>query len=179
MIKDVRRAFFAMGAALVLGAVGCDDSKPEPEVPPQPTATPEPATQPTSKSKGREEDRANVGIDPRIREMCNLPEPRFDFDSASLSPQARDVLDKLAACFVTGPGKGKGMKVVGHADPRGETEYNFALGQKRAGSVAGYITQKGVGDDRVESSSRGELDATGTDDAGYAKDRRVDILLAE
>ena len=119
-----------------------------------------------------------VNIDQRVVDMCKLPEPRFAFDSAELSAQARDVLDSIATCFEDGPGKGKSMKLVGHADPRGETIYNFALGQNRAGSVASYLQDKGLSERRLTTSSRGALDATGTDDASWALDRRVDILLA-
>ena len=60
----------------------------------------------------------------------------------------------------------------------GETIYNFALGQRRAAAVASYIEGRGVGDRRLETTSRGELDASGYDEASWARDRRVDILLA-
>jgi peptidoglycan-associated lipoprotein len=88
------------------------------------------------------------------------------------------VLNSIATCFETGPGAGKSMKLIGHADPRGETMYNFALGQHRAGSVASYLEHKGLQDGRLSTSSRGAMDATGTDEATWAQDRRVDILLA-
>ena len=71
------------------------------------------------------------------------------------------------------------MTITGHADPRGETEYNFALGQRRAGTVETFLIDRKLPKARIESSSRGELDATGTDEEGWAKDRRVDISLAE
>ena len=120
-----------------------------------------------------------VNIDERIRKMCNLPEARFDFDSASVGVGAKQTLDALVTCFKDGPGKGHNLRLVGHADPRGETQYNFALGQRRAGSVAGYLTRAGLADSRIETSSRGELEASGTDAAGWAQDRRVEILLAD
>lgn len=127
----------------------------------------------------KSETSAPVGVDDRIAKMCDLPEARFDFDSASVSPSAKRVLDAIVTCFTTGPGKGHNMNVVGHADPRGETEYNFGLGQQRAGSVASYLKKAGLADDRVESSSRGELEATGTEEAGWSRDRKVEILLAD
>ena len=88
-------------------------------------------------------------------------------------------LDALAECFINGPAQGKRMLLVGHADPRGEDEYNFGLGQKRAGAVADYLQGKGLEQGRMDPSSRGELDATGTDEAGWALDRKVEITLAE
>ena len=72
------------------------------------------------------------------------------------------------------------MNLVGHADPRGEEEYNMVLGGKRADNVKHTL------DDRrpvlnaqatMTKASRGEMDGTGTDDASWAKDRRVDVVL--
>jgi peptidoglycan-associated lipoprotein len=141
----------------------------------KPTAT----ADPNANNKDAQAGPSGVNIDKRIVELCALQMPRFDFDSASVSPEAAKALDSLADCFVNGKAKGMGMRLVGHADERGETMYNFGLGQRRAGSVTTYLQKKGVAQDKLESSSRGELDATGTDDDGWARDRRVDILLAE
>ena len=55
----------------------------------------------------------------------------------------------------------------------------MGLGQRRAGSVSAYLTKMGLPDTRMETSSRGELDASGEDESGWSKDRRVDILLGE
>jgi len=129
----------------------------------------------------KDPSQGQVRIGPKVLELCGIEadQANFEFNSAKLSPAAKATLDALATCFTTGPGVGRELNLVGHADPRGSEDYNFALGQKRAGSVAKYLDGKGLGSDRIESSSRGELDATGTDDGGWAADRRVDILLAE
>jgi peptidoglycan-associated lipoprotein len=122
----------------------------------------------------------SVKIEGRILEACgDIPEARFAFDSSSIEADAARSLDALARCFVSGPLKGKGMKLVGHADPRGETEYNFGLGQKRAGSVAEFLAKKGLEKDRLQSSSHGEMEASGVDEEGWARDRRVDVLLSD
>jgi len=161
-------------AGLLVGACAS-----EPKTPPQTAMVsavkPAPSLVVPKRDAGTE---GVVNIDQRVVEMCKLSEPRFAFDSAALSRQARTVLDSIATCFETGPGKGKSMKLVGHADPRGETMYNFALGQHRAGSVATYLEDKGLAEGRLATSSRGALDATGADEATWAQDRRVDILLA-
>jgi peptidoglycan-associated lipoprotein len=96
-----------------------------------------------------------------------------------VSADATAALDALARCFISGPLKGKGMRLVGHADPRGEVEYNLALGQQRAGSVSDFIARKGLESGRMATSSRGEFEATGTDEDGWALDRKVEIFLAE
>ena len=126
-----------------------------------------------------EAGQAGVVVDDAVVKLCDLPEARFDFDSAKLSSSATNMLDALATCFISGPGKDKGMRLVGHADPRGTEDYNMGLGQRRAGSVSEYLRKKGLPEDRMETSSRGELDASGTEESGWAKDRRVDILLAD
>lgn len=128
---------------------------------------------------GSDPGKSNVTIDPRIVALCGITEPAFNYNEAFLSQQARITLDALATCFVSGPAAGKNMRLVGHADPRGDEEYNLGLGQRRADTVGKYLGARGLGKDRVETSSRGKLDATGTDEAGWAQDRKVQILLAE
>lgn len=172
-------------ASLAALVVGCgSDPQPPPKVaptvapppPPPPPSAPPPAAKPdvASPSSG------SIQIEDKILKACgNVPTARFAFDSASIEGEAAKVLDALANCFVVGPLKGKGMKLVGHADPRGETEYNLALGQKRAGSVAEYLAKKGMEQGRIATSSKGEFEATGTDEEGWARDRKVDVLLAE
>jgi peptidoglycan-associated lipoprotein len=71
------------------------------------------------------------------------------------------------------------MRLVGHADPRGEDSYNLALGERRANGVKKYLTNAGLNGDQGELTSRGEMDATGADEEGWKKDRRVDIVLAD
>jgi peptidoglycan-associated lipoprotein len=146
-------------------------------------------TPPVTDSSGEEEpaeddedpEQAKIRVSPAVQELCGIAadQANFDFNSANLSKEAKTTLDAVATCFLTGPGVGKNLSLVGHADPRGTEDYNFALGQKRAGNVGKYLDSKGLGSSRVESSSRGELDAKGSDEASWADDRYVDILLAE
>jgi peptidoglycan-associated lipoprotein len=122
----------------------------------------------------------SIHVDDRIMKACgDVPTAHFAFDSAKIQPDAGAVLDAIARCFVSGPLKGHGLKLIGHADPRGEHEYNFGLGQKRAGSVGSYLSSKSLEASRMATSSKGDTDAIGTDEAGWARDRKVDILLAD
>lgn len=104
--------------------------------------------------------------------------PKFDFDRADLTASDRAVLGQVAACLTTGRLHGRGLALVGRADPRGDGEYNLGLGARRAGSVASYLAQLGVPQASVTTTSRGSLDATGVDQSGWSRDRRVDVLLA-
>ncbi len=123
---------------------------------------------------------SSVHIDEKIIKACgNLPTAHFAFDSTNVLPDSSGALDALAQCFVSGPLKNKSLRLVGHADSRGETEYNLALGHQRAYSVLDILAQRGVSLHRMSTSSKGEFDAIGTDEAGYARDRKVEVFLAE
>jgi peptidoglycan-associated lipoprotein len=121
-----------------------------------------------------------VQIDPRIVAACgHLPEPHFDFDSASIRGPAADHLRVVASCFTTGPLRGRRVKLVGRADPRGAPAYNLALGENRATSVARFLQDAGIPRAQITTMSRGAFDATGTDEQSWARDRRVDLVLGE
>jgi peptidoglycan-associated lipoprotein len=154
--------------------VGCGDE-------PKPNTPDDTSTIKTSAPKPKGDDtKSAVKIDDKIVSACgDLPTAKFAFDSAEVSPEATNVLDALARCFITGPLKGKGMKLIGHADPRGETEYNLGLGQRRAGTISAFLAKKGVEQGKMATSSKGEFEASGTDEDSWARDRRVEILLAE
>lgn len=113
-----------------------------------------------------------------IAKACNLPrtEPtaHFAFDSTALPEGDREILAALAKCL-SGPLTGKSVLLTGRADARGESEYNMGLGESRSNAVKRYLVDLGVADGRVRASSRGEMDAVGTDEESMAKDRRVDI----
>jgi peptidoglycan-associated lipoprotein len=117
-----------------------------------------------------------------LRKLCGIEDtgaaPKFAFDASELSPVDRSELDQLAKCMTTGPLAGKNVQLVGRADPRGEPEYNMTLGARRAGSVEHYLAALGVADGRLETTTRGALDAEGHDEPTWAIDRRVDLLLA-
>lgn len=116
------------------------------------------------------------GITPR--EAMNKTVPTFDFDGAALAPADRDILAEVAKCMTEGALKGRNVALIGRTDARGEPEYNMGLGDSRSSAVQRYLVDLGVGKDRLRATSRGELDAMGTDEAGFANDRRVDIELS-
>jgi peptidoglycan-associated lipoprotein len=157
-------------------AMGCGGSEKPASAPVAPTAT---AEVEQTGLPGQEPDKATVVIDQKILDLCDIPTPKFAFDSSALSAEATAALNALAACFLTGKAQGKNMNLVGHCDPRGTEEYNMALGQRRADSVGSQLQSQGLGPDRMQTSSRGELDATGTDEPSWALDRKVQIFLAE
>ena len=120
-----------------------------------------------------------VQISDEILAACgiNRGDAFFPIDSYALQTKDVPVLDKVASCFTNGALKGRGVRLVGHADPRGPAEYNMILGQNRADSVAGYLRRQGVGASQAEATSRGAMDATGNSEPTWAQDRRVDVML--
>ena len=104
--------------------------------------------------------------------------PSFEYDSAALAEEDRALLAQVAKCLTEGALKGRNVNLVGRADPRGEGEYNMTLGGSRADTVKRYMVDLGVGREHMLGTSRGEMDATGTNEAGWAHDRRVDVELA-
>jgi peptidoglycan-associated lipoprotein len=160
-------------------ACGGDEKKPPQTPPPQPTATT------TTTTAAPKPEQMAVNVDSDIVKACNLKftnvedAPKFDFDSDELTPAEKDVLSQIAKCLSTGPLKGRSVDLVGRADPRGETEYNMTRGAKRARHVHNFMGSQGVASDKMHDTSRGELDATGTDEAGWRRDRRVDVKLRQ
>jgi peptidoglycan-associated lipoprotein len=166
-------------ATFVLVACGSDPPPPAaaPTAPAPPPAAPlDPA--PPEKA-GDVPSRSNINISEDIRKACGITDAEafFAYDSANIRPQDKAILQKLATCFSTGPLKGRQMRLVGHAAPRGDEEYNMSLGNRRADNVKSAIVGAGLNSAQVATTSRGEMDATGTDEASWEKDRRVDVLL--
>lgn len=98
----------------------------------------------------------------------------FDFDQYSLTAESRAVLlahaDKLKGASVA-------VRLEGHADERGSREYNMALGEKRANAVRDFLVTQGVNGSSLEVVSFGEEQpaATGSDEASWAQNRRVEV----
>lgn len=179
LARTVSSLSLSMGFIALVSLVGCA-SKPAPEPATPPPAEEPQAAAPESEKPGDDPKRSDINISDAIRKACGLTETdaHFAYNSAAVQQSDRAILKKLAVCFTTGPLKGKTILLVGHADPRGEEEYNLVLGGKRAENVGAGIKKEGLPAAQLETSSRGELDATGTDEASWAKDRRVDVLLA-
>jgi peptidoglycan-associated lipoprotein len=148
-------------------------------MPPQP---PVQTTQATVAPPPAKPASPSIAIGEDVLEACKMnvdKSPHFDFDKSDLLPEDLPVLAKIAECFSTGPMKGQGVQLIGRADPRGSVAYNDALGMRRAAAVAAFLEGKGVGHERIEQLSRGKRDATGTDEASWANDRRVDVAPVE
>lgn len=142
---------------------------------------------PTKEEAGPGIDTAGLSVSGVIAKACGIPPkadgknlaPSFEFDSSALVEEDRTLLALVAKCLTEGALRGKSVVLTGRTDPRGEDEYNMTLGGSRSDSVKRYMIDLGVGRERLAATSRGEIDATGKDEAGWAQDRRVDVELAK
>ncbi|MDJ0765904.1 MAG: OmpA family protein [Myxococcota bacterium] len=103
---------------------------------------------------------------------CIIEPIFFAFDSAEVTADMRRKAEKNYDCLVK---RGGSVSLTGHCDPRGTTEYNMALGERRARIVSKIIKTLGFDASKVRIVSKGEEEATGTDESGWAKDRRVEF----
>ena len=137
---------------------GCKEEAEEPE--PEPTTgaeIPEPEPEPM--------------VEP-LEEPCVVETVYFAFDSSELDSSARAAIETAVECY-RNQNPGVRLLLTGAADPRGTEEYNIALGARRARSVRSYLTSLGLDDSQISVTSVGEEMATGTDEAGWARDRNV------
>ncbi|HEX8790561.1 MAG TPA: OmpA family protein [Polyangiaceae bacterium] len=177
----ISKAFGASvcGAVAGLALVACGGSKP-PVSTPTASATPA-STGPSTQSSTGPSSASNVSISDEIRTKCGIPDADayFTFDSSHLTTHDRTPLDLVVKCFTSGPLAGHSVKLVGRADPRGESDYNITLGQSRADAVGVYLDTRGMSKGKTLTTSRGAMDATGADENGWQRDRRVDVMLGD
>lgn len=100
----------------------------------------------------------------------------FDFDKSGIKASERVKLD--AAIMYLDANPQHGLLLEGHCDWRGTGDYNLGLGDRRAGSAREYLETAGVDFSRLETSSKGDLEAVeNADDSQMALDRRVELVI--
>lgn len=167
---------------LILTAVGCQKTVLDPDA-----AVRAPADGTTAAGDMREEDLTGqamrdgspadefVTADGVVmnRERFINQDIFFEFDSSMLSADSQAIL-KAKAEWMT---RNAHLSIIieGHCDNRGTTEYNLALGERRAEGVKRFMQDLGVPESRVRTISFGEerpLDP-GIDEGAWAKNRRA------
>lgn len=106
--------------------------------------------------------------------LCALREVYFGFNKAVVRSSDQKILEANAKCILSV--KKRKVHLNGHCDPRGTEEYNLALSNQRAQAVKRYLKSLGVPADRLHIVPKGELEATGTDEASWLKDRKVEFV---
>ena len=113
------------------------------------------------------------------REMFENEDILFEFDSASLSVEAQEILRAKAEWLRENPRAQ--VMIEGHCDERGTNEYNLALGDRRAFSSKSFLVDLGIADSRLTTISYGEeqpIDSRATEDA-WAQNRRAHFVIKE
>lgn len=101
----------------------------------------------------------------------------FDFDSHLLRSDAKNTLNRASAQLRNN--SKVSLAIEGHCDERGTTEYNLALGEKRAMAVKEYLVNSGLDKSRLQTVSFGEEKpaVSGHDEKSWAKNRRAEIKV--
>jgi peptidoglycan-associated lipoprotein len=102
----------------------------------------------------------------------------FDLNQSDIKPAEREKL-KAAKEYLDKNPTHK-LLLEGHCDWRGTAEYNLSLGDRRANAVKKYLTSLGVPATKLETLSKGSLEANKEGgEAVWAKDRRVDLVVVD
>ena len=100
----------------------------------------------------------------------------FGFDSSSISASERFKLQ--AAADHLGANQADAILIEGRGDWYGTADYNLALGERRANSARDYLLTLGVRDDRINTLSKGSLEATsGLSKSESGQDRRAELII--
>ncbi len=100
----------------------------------------------------------------------------FDYDSSKLTETNKQLLTSNAEWLKANPGLT--LLIEGHCDQRGSTEYNLALGERRAQTVKNYLISIGVDPNSLTIISYGKerpLDLTGAD-TSFSRNRRANFV---
>ena len=99
----------------------------------------------------------------------------FEYDQYTLTSKSIQALKGVVDLMKKNPKIT--LSLEGHADERGTREYNLALGQRRAESVANYLIANGIKRNQLVSMSYGEERplSLGSNDSAWSKNRRVEI----
>ena len=182
---------------VVLVATGCSRRTPPPAAPPPPAPPPAatkpappppppapppaPPAQPPQTQKPLSEDEifAKKTVDELNAERV-LADVLFDYDSSVLRDDGRSAASRNADYLKRWPSVR--ITVEGHADSRGTSEYNLALGERRAAAVKDYIVSLGVQGDRITTVSKGKEQPVCTEasEACWQRNRRgFNIITAK
>src|SRR5689334_9002599 len=170
-----RRIVVAIGALIGLAIAGCGSKSKKPATTPlartetvkKPTKKPTTTPKPPSGDTGPQTSEGGSDFDPIY----------FAYDESTLDASARAALDAVAAYLRKNPNAK--VRIPGHTDQRGTTEYNLMLGEKRARTARDYLINAGIAKGRITIVSYGEEQpaASGDDEEAWARNRRDEFEL--
>lgn len=165
-----------------LAFAGCSSTDKKPEAQPAAANAPAEASKsagaaPSSSTSSSSLEAAQRGESTATPASSPLKDVYFDFDSYDLRADARDTLKANGEWLRSNPSAQ--VQIEGHCDERGTTEYNLALGSKRAQSVKDYLVTLGATADRLSTISYGEELPVCTEhnEACWQKNRRARLVI--
>ncbi len=180
------RIALALLVPLALAALPGCPKKPEP-IPAPPEAEEKgtvaeepPVIVPKEEGFREETPRVEAKVEPSIAELNRsgvLRTVYFDYDRSLVREDQRAVLLANAEWLRANPRYV--VEIGGHCDERGTTEYNLALGDRRANAIKEYLVGLGVDGSRLELVSYGEERpaAAGSGEEAWAKNRRAEFVV--
>jgi peptidoglycan-associated lipoprotein len=188
-MKFKMRFLLATGAAALVLLAGCSSpvkldetpvesrtptpvtrsTTPTPKTPADPTPSAQSQVATVDLARSRPADSADIAADKLARVIY------FDFDSFVVKDEFKAVVEGHARALAAA--KSRHMVVEGHTDERGGSEYNLALGQRRADAVVKSLSLLGVTERQLEAVSFGKEKpaAEGHDEAAWTRNRRAEL----
>ena len=156
----------------------CASEKPK-EVVNEPAATPAAEAAPATATADTAQTTTAAAAAAAAAAEAAIPEVRsvyFPFDVDAVQAADRAAIQAHGAYL--GKNNNAKVRVEGNADERGSSEYNLALGQRRANNVKKLLILSGAKASQIETVSYGEEKprATGHDEASWSQNRRADIV---
>ncbi|MCX8014385.1 MAG: OmpA family protein [candidate division WOR-3 bacterium] len=142
---------------LVIGVSCCAKKAVKQEVIPPPPAPP-----------------AEEEIKEPVPTKLNLKPIYFDFDKSDIRADAAEVLKTNAQLLKDNPNVN--ITIEGHCCPIGTSEYNMALGWRRANSAMNYLIKLGIDKARLTTVSYGEERLVTENESEYWKNRRCEFV---
>jgi peptidoglycan-associated lipoprotein len=175
MRKSLVLLCVVMAAAIGLAACGKKDVQPDPSASQsQNTGADSSGANAASSTEGEDQDAQGP-----LEGMLAKRTIYFDFDSSEIRGEGTDIVAAHAK-YLAARG-GQKVRLEGHTDERGSREYNIGLGERRAQAVRRALLLQGATESQLSTVSYGEERpaAAGSDEAAWAKNRRVEIVYLQ
>lgn len=132
-----------------------------------------------AEAEARAKVEAEAKTEPAAKEAARLEDIHFDFDMYEIKGNDKEILSALADLLLKN--KDAGLILEGHADDRGNSAYNLALGERRAHSAKEYLVTLGVNAARISTTSYGQEKPICTEpyEECWWKNRRVHFVVQE
>jgi peptidoglycan-associated lipoprotein len=177
-----RSSLIAIGAFAFAAACGGKKPPEQPAPEPTPAEAPAPAPAPPAPAPAPANDEAANAARMAAERTRALTTDlttmiHFDYDKSDIMPDDRANLDRKAAILAANPSAR--IQIAGNCDERGSTEYNLALGNRRALAAKQYLVSKGVDGARIETVSYGSERpvAQGSTETAWAQNRNDQFLV--